>query len=1080
MLFTDLVGSTELMTGLGDLAFDQLRSQHFAELRAVITGAGGTEIKNIGDGLLATFTSAVDALAVAGRAQQVTDHQGRAVGIPLALRVGLALGEVAVEDGDVFGTPVVEAARLVAVARPGQILATALVRAVAGTRAGVTFGDLGPLDLKGLPEPVPVCEVGWEPLAGRVDAGVPLPGLLVGTGRIFVGRDRELERLRTRWKEAAAGGQTLVLLGGEPGIGKTRLAAEFAAAVQADGALVLGGRCDQDMGVPYQPFVEALRHYVTHAAAPLRLGRHPGELTRLVPELGDLVPDLPEPLRSDPETERYRLFDALAAWLADVSLEGWPLLLVLDDLHWAAKPTFLLLRHVLRPSQPMRLMVLATYRDTDVVPGHPMGELLADVPRLGGAERLPLTGLDPLGVEAFVAAAAGHELDEESEALARMVWRETEGNCFFVAEVLRHLSESRAIELRDGRWVTTAGVDQIGIPEGVRDVVLGRVGRLSPEINSVLCAAAVAGLEFDLRVVGAAGGFNEEEFVGALDGAVAARLLVEVPGPIPRNRFSHALVRAALYDGLTVARRRLLHRRLAETVEAIHEGGLDDHLPALAHHWRESGADPDRAIDYATRAGHRALAQLAHDEAARFYAAALELTGPDSPQALELMIALGDARHRAGDVGHRDVLFRAARLAKTRGDGNALARAALAATRPGFTISVGGVDPELIAVLEEAVDAGIDSPGLQARVLAALALATVFAQDRARLLELSDRALALARDSGDPASLASVLASRAYSMMDPATLGLRLQDTAELVELAGHLGDPGVEFSAHWIRGRALLDTGDVAGGLHHAERCRELADDLGQPPLRWMSRWVSVGPVLLAGRIEEAERMLEAAEELGRLSSQPGTDAVAAVQGVVVRFEQDRMQEAERVLSEVAPRYPGVPGLAALVAWARCADGRLEEARATLAVLAGTSFELPIDPTWHVMMCAAAEVVHHVGDVEAARVLYPRLAPWADVWANTGGISVGVTAYYLGLLATSIGETELAERHFADAAMRYEAAGAPAHLGRTQLEQARSLAQRGDRIAARQLVEHALAVAEELALVNVQRRARALLDSLR
>jgi len=290
----------------------------------------------------------------------------------------------------------------------------------------------------------------------------------------------------------------------------------------------------------------------------------------------------------------------------------------------------------------------------------------------------------------------------------------------------------------------------------------------------------------------------------------------------------------------------------------------------------------------------------------------------------------------------------------------------------------------------------------------------------------------------------------------------------------------GFECSSHRRRDGVRLDLIRATAHDKHALADYRLCAKLGFKTLRDGLRWHLIGKT--SGKYDWSSwlPMLEAAEELGRLSSQPGTDAVAAVQGVVVRFEQDRMQEAERVLSEVAPRYPGVPGLAALVAWARCADGRLEEARATLAVLAGTSFELPIDPTWHVMMCAAAEVVHHVGDVEAARVLYPRLAPWAEVWANTGGISVGVTAYYLGLLATSIGETELAERHFAHAAMRYEAAGAPAHLGRTQLEQARSLAQRGDRIAARQLVEHALAVAEELALVNVQRRARALLDSLR
>jgi hypothetical protein len=437
VLFTDLVGSTDLMTRLGDLAFDRLRSQHFAELREVIEGAGGTEIKNTGDGLLATFTSAVDALAAATGAQRATARQGRSSDLPLSLRVGLALGEVTLEDGDVFGTPVVEAARLVARATPGQILVTGLVRAVAGSRSGVSFTDLGTIELKGLADPVAVSEVGWQPLS--LAGAMPLPGLVLRTGRVFVGRDAEMAALGARWKDAEAGARRLVLLGGEPGIGKTRLAAELAVRVHADGGIVLAGRCDEDMGVPYQPFVEALRHYVSHAPAPLRLGRHAGELARLVPELMELVARLPEPLRSDPETERYRLFDALTAWLADASTET-PVLLILDDLQWAAKPTVLLLRHLLRASDPARLLVVATYRDTDQ--GAAFADFLADLPSLADTERLPVTGLDADGVVAFLEAAAGHALDANGAALAQTVWRETEGNCFFVAEVLRHLAES--------------------------------------------------------------------------------------------------------------------------------------------------------------------------------------------------------------------------------------------------------------------------------------------------------------------------------------------------------------------------------------------------------------------------------------------------------------------------------------------------------------------------------------------------------------------------------------------------------------------------------------------------------------
>jgi class 3 adenylate cyclase len=220
VLFTDLVGSTELMTRLGDAAFDALRTEHFHRLRQAVADGGGREIKNTGDGVLATFLSAVEALAAAVAAQQATAEHARRAELDLQLRVGLALGEVAIDDGDVFGTPVVEAARLVAAARPGQILCTALVRAVAGSRAAVNFVDLGARELKGLPEPVPVCEVGWEPAPSAPE--VPLPALLSGSSRIFVGRDDDLARLGQLWKEVMAGERRTVMLGGEPGIGKDR------------------------------------------------------------------------------------------------------------------------------------------------------------------------------------------------------------------------------------------------------------------------------------------------------------------------------------------------------------------------------------------------------------------------------------------------------------------------------------------------------------------------------------------------------------------------------------------------------------------------------------------------------------------------------------------------------------------------------------------------------------------------------------------------------------------------------------------------------------------------------------------
>jgi class 3 adenylate cyclase len=278
VLFTDLVGSTDLLAYLGEAAFHEIRRAHFAGLRAAIERTGGEEVKTLGHGVLVVFGSAADSVACAVAVQQAVERQVRTSGAPLAVRVGLALGDVSFEENDVFGTPVVEAARLVSVAEGGQILATELVRMVAARRSGASFRDVGPLELKGLPEPVAVCEVAWEPLAVP---SVPMPAVLSPTDRIFVGRDRELERLAQAWKEAVSGQVRVVLLAGEPGVGKTRLAAEFATRAGWDGACVLAGRCDEDLGVPYQPFVEALRHLIDHASGDAladRLGRYPDEL----------------------------------------------------------------------------------------------------------------------------------------------------------------------------------------------------------------------------------------------------------------------------------------------------------------------------------------------------------------------------------------------------------------------------------------------------------------------------------------------------------------------------------------------------------------------------------------------------------------------------------------------------------------------------------------------------------------------------------------------------------------------------------------------------------------------------------
>ena len=1017
VLFTDLVASAELMAALGDAAFAGLRNEHLARLGREVETHGGTAVKNTGDGLMATFGSSVEALAAAVGSQQAAASQSASAPVPFEIRVGLAIGEVSFEDGDVFGTPVVEAARLVDAARPGQILCTALVKAMAGSRAPAPCTDLGPRELKGLPEPVPVCEVAWTPLAGS--APLPLPTFLTGVGRIFVGREDQMVHLRQLWKEVEAGDRRVALLGGEPGVGKTRLGAELAGELHADGALVLAGRCDEDLGVPYQPFVEALHHYVTLAPEP-RLGRHAGELPRLVPELRELVPNLPESLRSDPETERYRLFDAVALWLAEVSAES-PVLLVLDDLQWAAKPTLLLLRHVLRCPEPARLLVVGTYRDTELVRGHPLSELLANLRRDGTLERLPLTGLDHSGVVAFVEQAAGHDLDDDGLALARVVHAETEGNPLFVSELLRDLRETGAIARREGRWETTTLVDELAIPEGVREVIGQRLSRLSEPANRVLAVAAVVGPEFEPAVVELTSGLDEEVVLSALEEATAARLLA--PGYAGRFRFPQNLVRATLYEELSDPRRVVLHRKVAEAIETVHAGRLDDYFPALSHHFSRAAvpaAATAKAVSYTVRAGDRALAQLAHDEAVGYYRHALELIDaseepPDEAQRLELLISLGEAQRRAGDPGHRQTLLDAARSASRQGDTDALARAALANSRGSLFSMVGAVDTDRVAALEAALDAvGDDPTPIRARLLAYLSQEVVFLGDEQRCLRLCEEALALARRLGDPSALADVLVARYHAIAIPGTLPERVANTAELLAAAEGLDDPIVVSRALWLRYRAVLESGDVEEAHRYHAQSERLSAELGQPTLRWMDEWNRDGLALLAGRVEETEQLVSEATELGREIGQPDTEILGTVQLFQVRFEQGRLEEIEDAINRLVTETPGFPLLRAVQAVLYLELGRDAEARAVFEELAKDDFSrVPLNVYWLRTMTDMAAVCAGLGDAPRAAVLFDRLSPYADQLVVALRLITGTVAHYLGLLATTLGRYDEADAQF-------------------------------------------------------------------
>ena len=1086
ILFTDLVGSTELRGQLGEEAADALGRQHDQLLAQAVESNNGRVVKGLGDGIMATFAGASDAVAAAVAIQQVIDRLNRSgkAAMPVAVRVGLSAGDVATEDEDVHGTPVIEASRLCGAAVGGEILASEVVRWLGGAQGATSFIPVGSLELKGLAAPVPTVRIAWEPASAST---IPIPALLTDVGRIFVGRDAELERLGQLWKEAAAGERRVALFAGEPGVGKTRLAAQVARRVHEQGGVVLAGRCDEDLGVPYQPFVEALRHfadYTSHQNLGERLGRYGGELARLVPELTQWVADLPTPLQSDPETERYRLFDAVAAWLASLTTDE-PVLLVLDDLQWAAKPTLLLLRHVLRSAESLRLLVVVTYRDTDIGRAHPLTDFLADLRRAGGVERFSLGGLDRTEVGAFIEAAAGHDLaDEEGVAFVGAVWEETEGNPFFVAEVIRHLSETGRIERRDRRWVATVPVEELGIPEGIRDVVGRRLSRLSEAANRALSVAAVVGLEFEAALVRAAGDVDEDVLLSALDEAVGARLVSEVSTAVPRYRFGHALVRATLYDELTAARRVVLHRKVAEAIEVIHTGAHDDYLPALAHHWSQAAApaaEAAKAIEYARRAGDRALEQLAHDEAVSYYRQALELLEAHEGAhgeglRIDLLISLGEAQRRAGGGEYRETLLDAASAARHRGDGQAFVRAVLANSRGMLMSSVGQVDDERVETLDAAlqtVGSG-DSPS-RARLLALLALELCYASDWERRVRLSDEALQLARRLGDLPALAHVLMSRYMTIWSPLNLEQRREETAELLWVAEQVGDPAMVVRAWNLRYRSAFESMDSEAAQEALDVHDRLGADLGQPIIYWLSPLYQAGFAALEGRYHDAIRYAHQALEVGQASSQPEAFGGFAVAQYQIQFALGRLSEVEESFAQAATQYPGLPLFDALSALLRAELGDDDGAARLLKRATPGLTELPFEYSYLFALATYAAVAARVRDVDAARVLYGVLSPYPNQLPFVAGTSPGCLAHYQGLLATTLGGFPEAEAHFDTAASTHERIGAPAWLAHTRLEWASMLLTRrqpGDVERASEFLSKVLATARQFGLATVERQA--------
>jgi DNA-binding SARP family transcriptional activator/tetratricopeptide (TPR) repeat protein len=924
----------------------------------------------------------------------------------------------------------------------------------------------------------------------RADLAIPLPGRIGATSSaVFVGRTLEREGLNRSLLAVAEGERRVVLVSGEPGIGKTSLCAAVAREAFGNGAVVFYGRCDEDLGIPYQPWAEVLAHLVAHAPDDV-LAEHVdargNELARLAPDLTART-TAGRISSTNAESERYLLFGAVVDVVARVSALA-PIVLILDDLHWADRPTVQLLLHVVSADVPLRLAVIGTFRDSDVDPDHPLAEALAALHRESGIERLVLGGLADDELLTLLETTARHAMADEGVALRDALSAETDGNPFFVGEMLRHLAETGAIsEDEHGRWIVGKDLRTSGLPVSIREVIGRRVALLGAPTRDALSMAAVIGREFDADVLARVAELDEDTVIDGCDRAVASALLTEADGP-GRYTFAHALIEHALFESRSAGRRGHIHRRVADALEEVFADDPADRIGELAYHWaRAQPPDAAKAIVYAQQAGDRALAQLAPDEARRWYREALDLqerasTDDHQGRAL-LLLGLGDAQRQTGDPAHRETLFAAGRLADDIDAIDILVRSVLRNSR-GYMSVAGGVDRERIEMLELALTrlGDSDSPD-RARLLALLAVELTWEAEFDDRLAMASQAVDMARRTGDDAALVDAIRLSSEAIAMPQTLPLRLRWNREACALADTLGDPTARLHANDYLYLAGLEAGDpetmrIPRMILHAE-----AERIGQPIYRWIIEYHDALDWLLAGDLDAAERAMTDALTLGAEAGYP-EDAVTIYgpQLMTLRWMQGRYHDMLPLIEQAASDSPDLEIFRAALAVARIFDDQRHEVRRILDTELANDFQMFADATWLAGQVLWAEAVTHSGHRPAAKALYQRLLPWHDQFATSHITAQGGVAHYLGCLAHTIDFHDEANEWFSQALAFHEAMEAPFFVALTQTAWAALLADRdqpGDVQRARALAGAALPVAQARGYGYVERDARALLERI-
>jgi serine/threonine protein kinase/tetratricopeptide (TPR) repeat protein len=846
--------------------------------------------------------------------------------------------------------------------------------------------------------------------------------------RVFVGRESELKQLQSAFDGAISGQGALMMVTGEPGIGKTSLCEQLSTYVTLRGGRTLVGHCYEagSLSLPYLAFVEALRSYVlSRDPKDLKeeLGSGAADVARIISEIRERL-KIKLRAQKDPEEERYRLLQGVSEFLTTAA-NVQPMLIVLEDLHDADKGTLEMLTHVSRGLAGARLLIVGTYRDVEVDRSHPLSATLAELRRVSTYGRVVLRGLNADEVRRMMESITRESIPW---GLAQAVHRQTEGNPLFVQEVIRYLVEEGLIARKEGQWRPTRDTPlEMSIPEGLRDVIGKRLSLLTPECNQLLTVASVIGREFALETLKAVAGINEDVFVSGLKEALRLSILEErSQRGLVRYRFTHAFFRQTLYEEVIAPRRIRLHQQVARALETLYAKRLEEHAAELGEHFSHSSDPTDlkKAVEYGEMAAKRATNVYAYGEAVRLLEQAIRvqevLDADDKAERCDLLLALGDALLVAGDY-QRVVSTEASQafaLAEAIADSTRATRACLLAMKGLMaygTVSMSSPDAaEWAAKADRYAD-----PGTIERAWADAMAGYVGASgggSLAKPVALVSRALDLASRLGDPETYLFVAHCWLFIVHGPQHNGERLRLAEELAEQPRHGVSLLTLYWVLWMMVETFLQFGQRRRAEDIMAELRTIAERSRQPNLLILSMMTDAVMAIWDGRLEEAiairRRILARAEEMGALQY-AATWASFLLSARVHLGDAGRALEANLRGSRNLTQNVGADQM---IVYCLAHLGRYDEVAEMLErlVVASAGVDSAKDDSWLYFDIAALQAAVLAEHRQAAELLLHRLS--SSTWITSGGVLTTCIGRHLGAAAALLNRPDEARRHYAEA----------------------------------------------------------------